>query len=174
MIGFRRGRNGRARAFTLIEMMIVLGIAGVMTLLSVVLLRDTLLMRRELTAARSLAALVKRARIDAIGRHQRVQVATDIGANTVTLMGCRSKYGVEGACVTGATLTAVPMGRITLNDGAFAGVKLTSAPGTPLVFSASGFPEVTGTYTYIVDQPERPGTFTVTVSAAGEVRVQGS
>lgn len=168
------GRIRRARGFTLIEMMIVVAIAGIMTTLSVVLLRDTLLMRRELTAARSVAALVKRARIDAIGRHERVQVNADTAAHTITLMACRSKFGADGLCVTAESLAIVPMGTIKLNDGAFAGVRLTSAPAPALVFGAAGFPEITTTYTFVVDQPERPGAFTVTVTAAGEVRVQGT
>lgn len=164
-------RRKQPRGVTLIEMMVVIAISGLLSTLAVVTLRDTLVAKREMAAARSISALIKRARVDAIARHRRVRIDADISAHSVNISSCKSIYGGQG-CATGESLTSSTFAPLRLNDGALMGVKLTSVPATALVFDAAGFPEVPGTYTYGVDQVERPGSLTVVVTTAGEIRVQ--
>jgi prepilin-type N-terminal cleavage/methylation domain-containing protein len=165
-------RTGRTpKAFTLLELLLTIAIASVLTGLAVSTLHDTLSLKREAGAARTVASLLKRGRALAVATHSRVQVATSTASSSLTLNACKSMYGTS-ACVTSTSLTPVASGSVTLNRGDFIGVQLTSAPASALVFNASGFAEVSGTYTYVVDEAGRPGSFNVVVSTAGEVSVQ--
>lgn len=161
----------RVRGFTLVEMMVVVAIGAVLSSIAVVTLRDTLNAKREVGAARSVAQLVKRARLIAVDTHSIVEVQATVATSTVTLLACKSAYGAN-ACAGALTMTPVPQGELVLNQGDLRGVKLTTVPATSLTFSAAGFPTVPGTYTYVVDQNEKAGTQSVVVTASGEIRVQ--
>jgi prepilin-type N-terminal cleavage/methylation domain-containing protein len=163
--------RSRAHGFTLLEMMLTIGIAGVLTTLAVTTLRDTLSLKREAGAARQVAGLLKRARTIALSTHSRVRVDADTATGIVTLSSCKSTFG-SSTCANGAPFTAVPSSTVQLNHDELIGVNLTAAPGSALTLAATGFPEVTGTYTYVVDEAGRPGSFSIVVSTAGEVTVQ--
>ncbi len=165
------------RAFTLVEVMIVVAIAGIMAALSVVSLLDVVNTNIENGSARSLAAVIKRGRVQAISNHARVSVT--VAGNVVQLKTCRAVYGGNGTCAnnsagTAETLTNLAQGSFNFGSTDTKGVTVTGpSEGIPLIFDAAGFPETsTTTYTYLVDHPKRPGNRTVVVTAAGEVRVQ--
>lgn len=164
----------RPRAFTLLEVAVVVAIAGIMATLAVGSLRNVLSTSKESGAARSVAALIKRARVLAISNHNRVAVVVSTTPNTIKLQSCRAAYGGTAACATTLSLTDVSRASLTFKQGDMKGVVLTGpTEGVALVFDAGGFPENTNTtYTYVLDHTERAGTRKVVVTAAGEVRVQ--
>jgi prepilin-type N-terminal cleavage/methylation domain-containing protein len=162
----------RRRAFSLLEMMVVVAIAGIMTAIAVGSLRGALENKKEVGAARSVAALISRARLLAIDTHSRVRVDADTATNALRLSSCPAVYGATLVCATGTNFGTMAQTDVLLNHGAFLGVRLTSAPTTPLIFDAKGLPEAIATYTYVVDHPGQPQAVQVVVSTAGEIRVQ--
>jgi Tfp pilus assembly protein FimT len=152
-------------------MMLVIAIFAIMSGIAVSNLREVLISNVENGSARTVGSLLKRARIHAVSTHSRVAVV--LSSNTMKLQTCRAVYGGAATCATGDSLTDLTGGSYTFGKGDFKGVNVTGpAEGTALVFGPSGFPETTGTYTFTVDHPERPGNRKVIVTTAGEVRVQ--
>lgn len=156
------------RAFTLIEIMVVVTIVGIGAGLGLASLRPVAADVRMMGASRGLAALVRSARMHAMAHHARVQVT--VSGSTIQLQSCPSKYG-SVACATSTSFTNLPNQSIVLSSGDQAGVSFVSGPATPLVFAPTGLPEGTPTLRdYVIKTATRSST--VRVTPAGEVRVQ--
>jgi Tfp pilus assembly protein FimT len=155
------------------EMMITLAIFGVMTTVAVTSLRQIVTKDIESGTARTVASLLKRARIQAVSAHARVQVTVTTTPNTMSLSSCRAVYGGRPLCVTEEpTMTAVPSGSYTFGRGDFRGVTVTGPASGTVIFATDGSLEGQTSVSYIVDAPQLTGSRSVTVSAAGDVRVQ--
>jgi Tfp pilus assembly protein FimT len=144
---------------------------GVMTSVAVSSLRQIVTKDVESGSARTVASLLKRARIHAVSAHARVQVGLTATPNAMALSSCRAVYGGRPACVTGEVLTPMPGAAYTFGRGDFRGVRVTG-PATPVVFSTDGSLEGLEAVTFTVDHPDYPGSRIVDVSAAGDVRVR--
>jgi Tfp pilus assembly protein FimT len=155
----------------MIELMTSLAMFGVMTGIAVSSLRGVLVRDAENGSARTVAALLKRARMHAVSTHARVQVTLTTAPTSISLSSCRAVYGGRPQCVTGASFTAIPGGSYTFGRGEFVGVAVTG-PNTPVVFGSDGALESPTAVVYQVDQRETPGVRFVDVSIAGDVRVR--
>lgn len=143
---------------------------GIMAALAQGSLRETISQSRANGSVHSLAALLGRARVTAQKSHKRVRIDTGT-VNAVALESCPAKYGSTSACVTSTTFT--PESQAVLRFGKEVetrGIALTP-PATTLVFDAAGFPETTTTYTFTLTHVQTGKVRTVTVTAAGEIRV---
>ena len=155
------------------EMMITLCIFGVMTTVAVSSLRQIVTKDIESGTARTVASLLKRARIQAVSAHARVQVSLSASPNTMSLSSCRAVYGGRPLCVTEEpTLTPIAGGSYTFGRGDFRGVTVTGPASGTVIFSTDGSLEGQTAVSYTVDAPQLAGVRTVTVSAAGDVRVK--
>jgi Tfp pilus assembly protein FimT len=154
--------------------MATLAIFGVMTGIAVSSLRGVVTKDVESGSARTVASLLKRARILAVSAHARVVVTLTTGTtNTMSLSSCRAVYGGRPFCVTEEpTPKAVVGGAYAFGRGDFKGVTVTGPTTGTVVFSTDGSLEGQTAVTYVVDHPQHPGSRRVTVSAAGDVRVQ--
>lgn len=161
----------------------VVAIFSVMTGIAVSSLREVIIQNVENGTARTVAALLKRARAHAISTHSRVlvQLTTAPSPNRMQLCACRSVYGGRALCATGETtadgcpaasnMQAVDGGGYTFGRGDFRSVVVTGPAGT-VIFAPDGLLETPALYTFTVDHPRRPGSRTVEVTGAGEVRVK--
>lgn len=158
----------QSRGFTLIEAMIVVAIVGIAASLGVASLQPVIADVRLHGTARGAAALIRAARLQAMSRHERVEV-TATGAS-FAVASCAARFAAAG-CAGGATLTAVPGQSVFLGDGEALGVRLQSGPASALVFGPNGLPEGTATLRqYVLANDARART--IEVSPAGEVRVR--
>lgn len=164
------------RAFTLIEVMLVVAIVGIMSIVGVAGMRSAIAGTRELGSARGLAGLAKRARATAAQTHQIVTLEILSADTEARLVACAARFG-EARCAD--TPVEVPSSRVRFS-GEYLGVTLTAKPTAPLSFDAAGFPctftsgvcgPLSTTAIYTVDHPERPGSTNVNVTVAGEIRV---
>jgi prepilin-type N-terminal cleavage/methylation domain-containing protein len=154
------------RAFTLIEAMVVVTLAGIGAGLGLASLRPVVIDARMHGAARGIAALVRAARVQAIARHERVRIADD--GQRLVVSSCPAHF-TAASCVTGTALTPVPGRSIALGADAV-GVSMTGA--ATLVFGPHGRPEGSvASYGFLL-KTETGSQRLVTVSAAGEVSVQ--
>jgi type IV fimbrial biogenesis protein FimT len=167
-------RRRRHRGFNLAELMITLAMFGVMTGIAVSSLRQLVTKDVESGSARTVASLLKRARIQAVSAHARVVVVlTTTPTNTMSLSSCRAVYGGRPLCVTEEpTPTPVVGGSYTFGRGDFRGVKVTGPASGTVVFATDGSLEGQVPVAFTVDHSQIAGVRTVTVSAAGDVRVQ--
>ena len=161
------------RAFTLLEMMVVVAIMGVMASLAQSSYRETAVNLKLSTAVNGTASLIQRARAVAVTTRSRVEVSTAT-AGFIQLNSCRARFGAVGC--TGASVLSnankpVQGAYVRIGSGDTAGVTLAGAPGTPLIFGPDGLPETTTTYLYQFSHPDTSVVRKVTVSAAGEVSV---
>jgi prepilin-type N-terminal cleavage/methylation domain-containing protein len=156
------------RAFTLLELMLVVAIAGVMSALAVFTINQVSQSSRERGAARGVSALIKRARSLSMQEHRLVAVVAT--AASVKLQTCSARYGAP-TCVGATTLADLSGAVVRLGGQDALGVSLTP-PATQLVFGPNGFPLSAATWTYVLNHPDTPGSATVFVTAGGDVRVQ--
>jgi len=163
--------RARRSGFSLLELLLTLGMFGMMTSVAVTSLRQIVTKDVESGSARTVASLLKRARIQAVSAHARVLVTVTATPNTMALSSCRAVYGGRPLCVNEETLTPMVGGSYTFGRGDFKGVSVT-APPTTVVFSTDGSLESQTSVSYRVDHPQQPGVRTVEVSAAGDVRVR--
>jgi prepilin-type N-terminal cleavage/methylation domain-containing protein len=161
------------RAFSLVEVMVVVAIAGILAAMSVATLRAVAMASREIGAARGVGALIKRGRALAIQDHRLVRINTT-EPDRVFLESCPSQYGIA-LCAIGYTLQPVLRAEVVTRQGQgdAAGVVVTTTGPGELIFSATGLPTVTaGPWQLTFDHPETPGSRAVFVTAVGEVRVE--
>ncbi|MDP2339881.1 MAG: GspH/FimT family protein [Deltaproteobacteria bacterium] len=170
-------RQRSPAAFTLFEMMIVTAIAGILTAMTVVGLRETMAATAKDRAARNVAQLMKRARSHAVVAHQRVALRANTTTHTLELFSCDQRYGAK-TCV-GATpvFTAVPTSRVNFND-TFQGVKAdlptADGDGNLILFNADGFPAITTNQTWRFGHSANAGSREIVVSISGDVRLGAS
>jgi prepilin-type N-terminal cleavage/methylation domain-containing protein len=170
-------RQSPPAAFTLLELMIVIAIAGVLSAITVVGLRETMAATVKDRAARSVAQLMKRARSHAVVAHQRVAIRADTANHTLELFACDQRYG-EKACVgASAVFAAVPTSRLNFAD-TFQGVMVdfpsADVAGNLILFNADGFPAISASQLWRFGHPANLGAREITLTITGDVRLGGS
>jgi type II secretion system protein H len=162
-----RFRMGGASGFSLIEMMVVIVIAGIIA--SMVWLRLSYLAPRYRLegATRNVAAEIQKARGQAIAEGKCVRVSFQIGARTYTVDTAAGSATCSGATFAGGTALKIEdSGSIDIDDG---------SGGTPVsaIFNPRGGSEGTGgAYPTIRLSNNLGDARLVLVNSAGRVSVQ--
>ena len=148
-----------ARGFTLAELLVVIGIIGIVSILAAPTLLSYYQSSTLQAGARELASAVSRGRQLAISRNTTVSV--ELSDTNITMR--------TAVCSTGALYTGPETdgnGVIRLTNG----MRVSFAGGTSVVFNNLGAATTANTFT--VKNPVTNGTRTVVVSASGQVSVQ--
>ena len=150
--------------------MLVVAIAGLMSILAVATLRQTAMSSRERGAARGVSALIKRARSMAMQQHKIVSVV--VITNGIKLQACPAQFGTNN-CAGVTTPTDVPGAQVVYGTEQESG-GVTLASSATLTFNVLGLPTAPGSapFEYTVNHPETPGVATIRVTGGGDVRVQ--
>ncbi len=160
--------RGTPRAFTLIELMIVVAIVGIGATLGLASLSPIAADVRLHGAARGTAALIRGARVHALTHHARVRVM--VSGTTISLEACPAKFGSPNACARNTNFVTLPNQSVVLSSADARSVTLSSSPFNAVVFGASGLPEGAAALAeYVFSNSNR--TRKVQVTPGGEVRV---
>jgi type II secretion system protein H len=157
----------KPRAFTLLELMVVIAIVGILSTAAVASMGNVSTNIRLHGSARGLAALLRSARTHALAQHARVRV--HVVGGLIQLQACPARYGQSGCAggVAFADLTNRTM-RFGVEDAR--SVALTAVPENEVIFAPTGTIEAASALQ--IYKLLAAGTLAeVHVTTAGEVRV---